>query len=83
MRLALTVLDHKQPVTPLKTDNSMIKGFVNSGMKQKSSKTWDMKWHWLIDKGLIEKLRVYWYRGTNNDVGYFIKHDPPIYQRKI
>ena len=43
MRLALITLDHEQPVTPLKTDNSTTEGFVNSGMKQKRSRTWDMK----------------------------------------
>ena len=30
-----------------------------------------MKWHWLIDKEVIEKLIVYWNRGTNNDADYF------------
>ena len=44
---ALISLDHKQPATPLKTYNSTIEGFVNLGMKQKRSKTLDMKWHWL------------------------------------
>ena len=43
MGAALIVLDHKQPATPLKTDNSITEGFVNSGMKPKRSKTWDMK----------------------------------------
>ena len=39
MRPALITLDHKQPATPLKTDNSTTEGFVNSGMKPKRSKT--------------------------------------------
>ena len=60
MRPALIVLDHKQPATPLKTDNPRTEGFVKLGMKQKRSKTWDMKWYWLRDKEFLEQLIVYW-----------------------
>ena len=37
MRPALIALDHKQPATPLETDNSTTEGFLNSGIKPKSS----------------------------------------------
>ena len=63
-------LDHEQPATPLKMENSTTEGFVNSGMKPKRSKTWDMKWQWLRDKEVLEQLRVYWDKGTNNDTDY-------------
>ena len=79
MRPALIALDHEQLETPLKTDNSTIEGFVNLGMKPKRSKTWDMKWHWLIEKQVLEQLRVYWYKVTNNDADYFTNHHPPIH----
>ena len=62
MRPALITLEHKQPETPLKTDNYTIEGFVNSGMKPKRSKIRDMKWRWLRDKEVLEKLKVYWYK---------------------
>ena len=58
-------------------------GFVNSGMKPFFSKTWDMKWHWLIYKEVLEKLRLYCDRGTNNDADYFTKKYPPIHYRQI
>ena len=61
---ALIVLDQKQPETPLKTDNFITEGFVNLGMKKKRSKTYDMKWNWLRDKEVLEKLRVHWDIGT-------------------
>ena len=79
MRVDLIALDRKQLTTPLKTKKYMTEGFVNSGIKPKRSKTWDMKWHWFRDKELLMKLRVYWGRGTNNDAGYFTKHHPPIH----
>ena len=65
MQPYLITLDHKQPVTPLKTENSTTEGFVNSGMKPKRSKTWDMKLHWLRDKEVLDQLRLYWDRVTN------------------
>ena len=80
---ALIVLDHKQPATPLKTDNYTIEGFVKSGMKPKRSKMWDMKWHWLRYTEVLDKIRVYWNRGTNNDTDYLTKHHPPIHHRQI
>ena len=48
----------------------MTEGFVNSGMKPKSSKTWDTNWHWLREKEVLEQLRVYWDIGTKNDADY-------------
>ena len=72
-------MHHKQPSTPLKTNNYTTEGFVKSGMKPNFSKTWDMKWHWLRDKEVLEQLRVYWDSGKNNDTDYFTKHHPPIH----
>ena len=79
----LITLDHKQPATHLKTDNSTTEGFVNLGMKPKRSKTWDMKWHWLRDMEVLDKLRLYWDIGTNNDADYFTKHHPTIYHLQM
>ena len=52
-------------------------------MKPKRSKTWGLKWHWLRDKEVLEKLRLYWERGENNDADYFTKHHPPIYHPQM
>ena len=52
-------------------------------MKPKRSKSWDMNWHWLRDKDVLEQLIVYWYKGTNNDADYFTKHHPPIHHRQM
>ena len=83
LRPALIALYHKQPATPLETHNYMTDGLVNLGMKPKSSKIWDMKWHWFRNKEVLDKLRVYWYIGTNKDIGYFTKHHPPINHRQM
>ena len=52
-------------------------------MKTKHSKTWDIKWLWLIDKEVLVQLRVYWDKGTNNDTDYLTKHHPPIHHHQM
>ena len=42
-------MGHKQPPTPLQTDNSMADGVVNGKKTPKRTKAMDMKFHWLGD----------------------------------
>jgi hypothetical protein len=42
LRVTLTKLDHTQPPTPLRADNSTAFGIVNETIKQKRSKAMDM-----------------------------------------
>ena len=83
MQPELITLDHEQPATTIKTENFTTEVFVNLGMKPERSKTWDMNRHWLIDKEVLEQLRLYWDKGTNNDTYYFTKHHPPIHHRQM
>ena len=76
-RISLQALGHPQPATPLKTDNSTSNSFVHANIKQRRSKTWDMRWNWLRDKATHQQLRIYWDKGSNNDGDYFTKHHPP------
>ena len=41
--IAVEALGHPQPPTPLKTDNSTARDFVHKSMRQKKSKSWDMR----------------------------------------
>ena len=84
LRHALEALDHHQPPTPLKTDNSTAYKFVHDDMKQKMSKSWDMRYNWLRDKSVIMKLfRIYWQKGDDNLADYFTKHHPPSHHRHM
>ena len=76
-RISLLALGHAQTATPLKTDNSTANSFVHANIKQRRSKTWDMRWNWLRDKTTQEQLRIYWDKGINNQADYFTKHHPP------
>jgi hypothetical protein len=47
---ALTELDHPQPPTPIQTDNSTAAGLANDTVRQRRSKSMDMRWFWVPDK---------------------------------
>jgi hypothetical protein len=57
VRISLHALGHQQTATPLKTDNSTSHSFVHANIKQRRSKTWDMRWNWLRDKATHQQLR--------------------------
>ena len=83
IRQALHSLGHPQPATPLKTDNSTAFGYVHNNIKQRKSKSWDMRYHWLRDKELQKFLKIFWHQGCENDADYFTKHFPAKYHRNI
>ena len=77
----IEALGHSQPPTPLKTNNSTSNAFVNKSLRQKKSKSWDMKFHWLRDKQNNKHLGVFWDQGSRNGADYFTKHHPAPYHK--
>ena len=77
IRIALEELGHPQEKTPLRTDNSTASGFANKTMRQKRSKSWDMKYHWLRDRQAQNQFHIYWKEGKKILADYFTKHFPP------
>ena len=75
----LDALDHPQPPTPVKTDNTTSDSFVHSNIRKRRSKTWDMRCNWLRDKATHRELKYYWAPRKENDANYFTKHFPPNY----
>ena len=67
LRRILTNLGHHQFPTPIKTDNATSNSFVHKNMHLRKSKTWDMRYYWLRDRGTKKEIDVYWKRGTNAD----------------
>jgi hypothetical protein len=74
LRVTLTELGHIQPPTPLRTDNSTAFGILNETIKQKRSKTMDMRYHWLTDRAHQKHFDVYWRPGRENLGDYHTKH---------
>ena len=72
----LTDLGHKQPPTPLQTDNNCANGIINGTVKQKRSKAIDMRFYWLCDRVDQRQFSVKWAPGITNLGDYFTKHHP-------
>ena len=51
-------------------------------MKQKLSKSWDMRYHWIRDKHTQKLINVYWQPGKKNEADYFTKHFPAKYHKQ-
>ena len=50
IRPTLEELGHKQPPTPIRTDNTTAAGIVNDTIKPNRSRTIDMRYHWVKDR---------------------------------
>ena len=84
MRIMLEEIGHAQPgPTPLKTDNSTAVGFCHKTIKQKQSKAWNMRYHWLREKELQKQIKIYWQKGSDNHADYYTKHFPAKYHQEI
>ena len=83
IRTSLTEMGHPQPPTPIETDNATAHGIICSTIRQKLSKAFDMRWHWLRDRVRQRQFRVFWRPGKQNLADYFTKHHPTWYHRKI
>ncbi len=49
IRIILKELGHKQPPTPLQTNNAMANAVINGKIQPKQTKAMDMRFHWLRD----------------------------------
>ena len=79
----LHALSHIQPPTPVKTDNATASSFFNKTLKAKRSKSWNMRYFWLLDRITQKQFLVYWDKGLNNFADYFTKHFCPSHHQKI
>jgi hypothetical protein len=81
----LEELSHKQPATgsPLKTDNRTAHGILNSKMRQKLSKSFDMRHWWMKDCIHQGQFNLLWAPGKFNLADYFTKHHPSWHHRQM
>jgi hypothetical protein len=74
--VTLLELGHEQPATSLRTDNSTYCGILNETVKQKLSKSMEMKYYWLQDRVRQKKFDLYWRPGKDNLADCHTKHHP-------
>jgi hypothetical protein len=83
IRIILEELGHKQPPTPLQTDNAMADAVINGKIQPKQTKNMDMRFHWLRDRECQQQFRIYWRPGKMNYANYWTKHHSESHHRKI
>ena len=75
-------LDHPQPPTTSKIDNSTADSFFYDTLKKKRNKSWDVRYYWLIDKSDLDNFLIYWDKRINNWIDYHTKHRYTTYHRE-
>ena len=83
IRTTLEELGHKQPPTPIYTDNETSKGILAGTIKQRRSNAIDMRFYWLQDRIKQGQYTIHWRRGDQNLADYHTKHHPPQHHKKM
>ena len=83
IRIILEELGHKQPPTPLQTDNAMAEAVINGKVQPKRTKAMDMRFHWLRDRECQEQFRIYWRPGKLNYADYWTKHHAATHHQNV
>jgi hypothetical protein len=74
IRIILEEMGHKQPPTPMQTDNAMAEAVINGKIAPKRTKAMDMRFHWLRDRECQQHFKFYWRPGKQNHADYWTKH---------
>ena len=98
MHNTLENLGHPQPATPIYCDNTTAVDIANDLLKQRRSKSIDMRYHWIRDRVKLGQFNVQWRKGTYNLADYFTKpysvkqtkeirpflvHDPSVHDQPL
>jgi hypothetical protein len=83
LRQILEEMGHKQPKTPIQTDNTTAEGVVNNKIQPKRTKAMDMRFHWLRDREAQGQFNIYWRPGNTNLADYFTKHHAPAHHKNV
>ncbi len=74
MQNLLQGMGHPQPPTPTQTDNSTALGVVTSNIQPRQTKSMDMRFYWLQDRGAQKQFKSLWRPGKTNLGNYWTKH---------
>jgi hypothetical protein len=67
----------------METDNTTATGYSNGTIKQKRTKSMDMRFYWIKDRVKQGQFNVYWGPGFQNLADYFTKHHSPAHHKRI
>jgi hypothetical protein len=83
IRIILEEMGHKQPTTPIQTDNAMADAVINSKVQPKQTKAMDMRFHWLCNRECQQQFKFFWRPGKLNYADYWTKHHSAAYHINI
>jgi len=83
IRTTLDEMSHPQPPTPIQVDNATAVGIANKTIKQRQSKSMDMRFYWVTDRINQGQFLVYWRPGKTNLGDYHSKHHPPAHHIQV
>ena len=72
--IILDEMGHKQPLTPIHTNNVMANAVINGKVQLKCMKAMDMRFHWPQDPECQQEFKFYWQPGKTNYADYWTKH---------
>ena len=75
-RNILDEMGHRQPRTPMQTDNSAAHSVVTNNVQPKRTKAMDMGFYWLWFHDAQGQFRFYWRLGSQNWADYWTNHFP-------
>ena len=76
----LEEMGHKQPPTPIQTDNAMADSLINGKIQPKCTKAMNMHFDWLHDRECQQQFKFYWHPGKANYANYWTKHHSTSHQ---
>jgi len=74
IRLVLKELGHPQPPTPIHVDNTTTVGIANNTIKRQRSRAMEMRYFWLLDGEVQNRVRFHYQPGQENLGDYPSKH---------
>ena len=76
-------LGHKQPTTPMQTDNTTALGIVSLNISSKKLKSMDMRLHWLQCRANQGQFRHYWATGLTKKADCLTKDFAASHHRTV
>lgn len=83
IRNILMAMGHKQPATPIQTDNLTAEGVINNKIQPKQTKAMDMLFHWLRDQETLKQFIFPLESGKLNLGDYWTKQHPASHHKNV
>ena len=83
IRTTLIEMGWPQGPTPIQVNNSTAVRIANKTLRQKKSKSMDMRFYCINGRINPGQFRVYWRSGPENLGDYHSKHQPPTHHRNV